>query len=31
VFQRTGGGLLLKERRCIFDSVMIDNCLVFPV
>lgn len=31
VFQRTGSGLLLKERRCIFDSVMIDNCLVFPV
>ena len=25
------GALKLKERVCIYDSVMIDNCLVFPV
>ncbi len=25
------GALRLKERICIYDSVMIDNCLVFPV
>lgn len=31
IFVRTGNGLLLKERICIYDSVMIDNCLVFPV
>ena len=31
VFVREGGKLLLKERICIYDSVMIDNCLVFPV
>lgn len=30
-FQRTESGLLLKERICTYDSVMIDNCLVFPV
>lgn len=31
LFERTGGGLLLKERTCVYDSVMIDNALVFPV
>ena len=31
VFQRTDNGLLLKERICTYDSVMVDNCLVFPV
>lgn len=31
IFKRTPHGLLLKERICTFDSVMIDNCLVFPV
>jgi 3-phenylpropionate/cinnamic acid dioxygenase small subunit len=31
IFVRTGDGLLLKERTCIYDSVMIDNCLVCPV
>jgi len=31
VFVRENGRLLLKERICTFDSVMIDNCLVFPV
>ena len=24
-------GLKLKQRHCIYDSVMIENCLVFPV
>ena len=31
IFKRTQNGLLLRERKCVFDSVMIDNCLVFPV
>tara|TARA_R110000868_G_scaffold46376_3_gene153217 strand:+ start:4674 stop:5174 length:501 start_codon:yes stop_codon:yes gene_type:complete len=31
IFQRSGDGLLLKERIATYDSVMIDNCLVFPV
>lgn len=31
LFVRDGGAILLKERRCVYDSVMIDNCLVFPV
>ena len=31
VFERAEGTLLLKERKCIYDSVLIDNCLVFPV
>lgn len=31
IFQRTANGLLLKERICTYDSVMVDNCLVFPV
>ena len=31
VFERSGGSLLIKERRCVYDSVVINNCLVFPV
>jgi len=31
IFERTPNGLLLQERKCVFDSVMIDNCLVFPI
>jgi len=31
IFKRAPNGLLLQERKCVFDSVMIDNCLVFPV
>ncbi len=31
IFQRSGSGLLLKERIATYDSVMVDNCLVFPV
>ena len=30
-FRRTDAGLLLAERKCVYDSVMIENCLVFPV
>ena len=31
LFERTEGRLLLAERRCVYDSVVINNCLVFPV
>ena len=31
VFERRDGRLLLKQRKCIYDSVMVNNCLVFPV
>jgi len=31
VFERVTGGLLIKDRKCVYDTVMIDNCLVFPV
>ncbi len=31
VFQRKGETLLLKDRKCVYDTVIIDNCLVFPV
>jgi anthranilate 1,2-dioxygenase small subunit len=31
VFQRVGGSLLIKQRRCVYDTVVIPNCLVFPV
>lgn len=31
VFERSGEGLLIASRRCIYDSVIIDNCMVFPV
>jgi 3-phenylpropionate/cinnamic acid dioxygenase small subunit len=30
-FVRTGGKLLLKERQCIYDTVLIANDLVLPV
>lgn len=30
-FERQGGRLLIKERRCVYDTVLINNCLVFPV
>jgi anthranilate 1,2-dioxygenase small subunit len=30
-FQRLEDLLLLKERRCVFDTTLINNCLVFPV
>ena len=31
LFERVDGQLLLKERKCVYDSVVINNCLVFPV
>jgi len=31
VFERVDGRLLIRERRCVYDSVVINNCLVFPV
>jgi len=31
VFERVNGGLLIKDRKCVYDTVVIDNCLVFPV
>jgi 3-phenylpropionate/cinnamic acid dioxygenase small subunit len=31
VFQRVGDLLLIKERKCVYDTVVINNCLVFPV
>ncbi len=31
VFERVGGRLLIRQRRCVYDSVMVNNCLVFPV
>ena len=30
-FMREGGALKLRERRCIYDSLLIDNSLVMPV
>ena len=30
-FQRTDESLLIKERKCVYDTVVINNCLVFPV
>jgi len=30
-FQREDGRLLIKERLCVYDSVVINNCIVFPV
>jgi anthranilate 1,2-dioxygenase small subunit len=30
-FVRTAKGLRLKERTCIFDTVIVPNCLVYPV
>jgi 3-phenylpropionate/cinnamic acid dioxygenase small subunit len=31
VFQRVGETLLIKDRKCVYDSVVVNNCLVFPV
>lgn len=31
VFEKVESGLLLKQRDCIFDTVMVPNCLVYPV
>jgi hypothetical protein len=31
VFERVDGGLLIKDRKCVYDTVIIDTCLVFPV
>lgn len=31
VFVQRGNGLLLKSRDCIFDSVVVPNCVVYPV
>jgi 3-phenylpropionate/cinnamic acid dioxygenase small subunit len=31
VFQRVNGSLLIKDRKCVYDTVLIDTCLVFPV
>ena len=31
VFERANGRLLIKDRKCVYDTVLIDNCLVFPV
>ena len=31
LFVETGGGLKLKDRLCVFDSVLIPNCVVYPV
>jgi len=30
-FQRAKSGLLLKERHCVYDTLRIDNSLVYPV
>lgn len=30
-FQREDGRLLFKERLCVYDSVVVNNCIVFPV
>jgi anthranilate 1,2-dioxygenase small subunit len=30
-FVRVGGRLLLRERHCVYDSLLIDNSLVMPV
>jgi anthranilate 1,2-dioxygenase small subunit len=30
-FVQSEGRLLLKERTCIFDTVMVPNCMVYPV
>ena len=31
VFRRVGGVLKLAERRCVYDSLLIDNALCLPV
>ncbi len=30
-FDRQGGRLLLRERHCVYDTLLIDNSLVYPV
>jgi 3-phenylpropionate/cinnamic acid dioxygenase small subunit len=30
-FVQRGEGLLLRERECVFDSVMVPNCVVYPI
>jgi anthranilate 1,2-dioxygenase small subunit len=30
-FVRQGDTLLLKERRCVYDSLIIDTALIYPV
>lgn len=30
-FERRDGRLIIKERLCVYDSVLINNCVVFPV
>lgn len=30
-FERRDGRLFIKERLCVYDSVLINNCVVFPV
>jgi 3-phenylpropionate/cinnamic acid dioxygenase small subunit len=30
-FVRVGDGLLIKERHCVYDTLLIDNSLVLPV
>jgi 3-phenylpropionate/cinnamic acid dioxygenase small subunit len=31
VFVEAGDRLLLKERTCVFDTVVVPNCVVFPI
>lgn len=31
VIRRVGDQLLFRERKCVYDTVLINNCLVFPV
>lgn len=31
VFVRNGNGLLIASRKAVYDTVIINNCLVFPV
>jgi anthranilate 1,2-dioxygenase small subunit len=30
-FRRTGSGLKLSERRCVYDNLLVDNALCLPV
>jgi 3-phenylpropionate/cinnamic acid dioxygenase small subunit len=30
-FVQTGDGLLIQERSCVYDTVMVPNCVVYPV
>jgi anthranilate 1,2-dioxygenase small subunit len=31
VFRRTSDGLRLKERRCVYDNLLVPNALCIPV